>query len=98
MQPIGSIEIKIDEEAKELKKIIASMLSLIEQKCYEVSEKLGQESAEHAYDAVTFAMLTRVCTGLAEDRGQEAFKNYWKLITEVMTKVVEQIDCKQTRH
>ena len=87
-----------DEEAKEMHKIIVNMISMIDRSCYEVYEKLGQESAELAFNAVVFAMLTRICSGLAENRGQGAFKNYWEEITEVMNKLVEHIDCHETRH
>ena len=87
-----------DKEAQEMHKIIVNMISMIDQSCYEVSEKLGQEAAERAFNAVVFAMLTRICGGLAENRGQGAFKNYWEQITELMNKLVDHIDCQQTRH
>lgn len=86
------------KETKEVQKVALRMIATIDKAFDELSDKAGHEFADTAYNAVAMTMLTRVCAGLVENRGQKAFEQYWEDVTEVMNDLVQQLACKETRH
>ena len=74
------------------------MILAIDKSFDDLAKKSGHEFAEGTYNAVAMTMLTRICAGMALNRGQHAFEEYWSDITDTMKELVEQIACKETRH
>ena len=86
------------KDAKAMQKVALRMILAIDKSFDDLAKKSGHEFAEGTYNAVAMTMLTRVCAGLAENRGQKAFEQYWEDVTEVMNDLVQQLACKETRH
>jgi hypothetical protein len=86
------------KDSKAMQKVALRMISAIDKSFDDLAKKSGHEFAEGTYNAVAMTMLTRVCAGLVENRGQKAFEQYWEDVTEVMNDLVQQLACQDTRH
>ena len=86
------------KDAKAMQKVALRMILAIDKSFDDLAKKSGHEFAEGAYNAVAMTMLTRICAGLVENRGQKAFEQYWEDVTEVMNDLVQQLACQETRH
>ena len=85
-------------ESKEMQKVALRMILAIDESFDGLAKKSGHEFAEKVYNAVAMTMLTCICAGLVENRGQKAFEQYWEEVTEVMNDLVEKLACQETRH
>lgn len=86
------------KDIKAMQKVALRMILAIDQSFDDLAKKSGHEFAEGTYNAVAMTMLTRICAGLIENRGQKAFEQYWEEVTEIMNDLVEQLACQETRH
>ena len=86
------------KDIEAMQKVALRMVLAIDQSFDDLAKKSGHEFAEGTYNAVAMTMLTRICAGLIENRGQKAFEQYWEDVTEVMNQLVEQLACQETRH
>ena len=83
---------------KEIAKIALRVVATIDNTFDELAKRVDYKTAEGAYNAVAMTMLTRICAGMALNRGQHEFEEYWSDITDTMKELVKQIACKETRH
>lgn len=83
---------------REIAKVASRVVGVIDNTMTRLADKSGHQMAEAVYNAVALTMLTRICVGLSENRGADAYKHYWHDVTETMDDIIERYGCTTVKH
>ncbi len=82
----------------EIAKTAYAMVKSISHHVDQIGEQHDSDFAEQVYNSVALTMLTKICLGIAESNGHEAFESYWSDVDSKLREMIQTFACMPTKH